>query len=105
MDRLAALRDFVAKSPDDPFPRYGLAMELANRGSLDEACQVFQELLDNKPDYVPAYLMYGNTLARAGQPERAAEVYRTGAEVSMRRGDTHAHGELLTALAALEGSD
>jgi len=105
MDRLAALRDFVAKSPDDPFPRYGLAMELANRGHLDEACQVFAELLDRKPDYVPAYLMYGNTLARAGQPERAAEVYRTGAEVSMRRGDTHAHGEIVAALAALTASD
>lgn len=105
MDRLAALRDFVAKSPDDPFPRYGLAMELANRGQLDEACQAFQELLDRKPDYVPAYLMYGNTLARAGQTERAAEVYRSGAEVSMRRGDTHAHGEIVAALAALEASD
>ncbi len=105
MDRLAALRDFVAKSPDDPFPRYGLAMELANRGQLEEACQVFQELLDRKPDYVPAYLMYGNALARAGQRDRAAEVYRSGAGVSMRRGDTHAHGEIVAALAALEGSD
>jgi len=105
MDRLAALRDFVAKSPDDPFPRYGLAMELANRGQLEEACQVFQELLDRQPDYVPAYLMYGNTLARAGRRDRAAEVYRSGAEVSMRRGDTHAHGEIAAALAALDSSD
>ena len=105
MDRLAALRDFVAKSPDDPFPRYGLAMELANRGQLDEACQVFQELLDRTPDYVPVYLMYGNTLARAGRTDRAAEVYRAGVEVSMRRGDTHAHGEIAAALAALESSD
>jgi predicted Zn-dependent protease len=105
MDRLAALRDFVAKSPDDPFPRYGLAMELANRGQLDEACQAFQELLDRTPDYVPTYLMYGNTLARAGKTERAAEVYRSGAAVSMRRGDTHAHGEILAALAALDASD
>jgi Flp pilus assembly protein TadD len=105
MDRLAALRDFVAKSPDDPFPRYGLAMELANRGLLEEACQAFQELLDRKPDYVPAYLMYGNALARAGRRDRAVEVYRSGAEVSMRRGDTHAHGEIVAALAALEGSD
>lgn len=105
MDRLAALREFVAKSPDDPFPRYGLAMELANRGQLDEACQAFQELLDRAPDYVPAYLMYGNTLARAGQRDRAAEVYKSGAEVSTRRGDTHAHGEILAALAALDASD
>src|SRR5262245_57993649 len=105
MDRLAALRDFVAKSPDDPFPRYGLAMELVNRGLLEEACQVFQELVDRKPEYVPAYLMYGNALVRAQRKERAAEVYRAGAEMSLRRGDSHAHGEILAALAALDGSD
>jgi cytochrome c-type biogenesis protein CcmH/NrfG len=105
MDRLAALRDFVARNPTEPFPRYGLAMELANRGQVEEACQVFQVLLDSTPDYVPSYLMYGNTLVLAGQKERAAEVYRTGAEVSLRRGDTHARGELLAALAALEASD
>src|SRR4029079_4735335 len=105
MDRLAALRDFVAKSPDDPFPRYGLAMELANRGLLEEACQAFQELLDRTPDYVPTYLMYGNTLARAGRRDRAVEVYRSASDWSRRRGDTHAHGEIVAALAALEGSD
>jgi hypothetical protein len=49
--------------------------------------------------------MYGNTLARAGRAEHAAEVFRAGVEVSMRRGDTHAHGEIAAALAALEASD
>jgi predicted Zn-dependent protease len=105
MDRLAVLRDFVEKSPDEPFPRYGLAMELVNRGLLDEACQAFQELVDRKPDYVPTYLMYGNALAQAGQPERAMEIYRAGVQVSTQRGDAHAAAELRAALAGLEGSD
>jgi hypothetical protein len=34
MDRLAMLQQFVAKRPDDPFARYGLAMELKKRGLL-----------------------------------------------------------------------
>ena len=105
MDRLDALRQFVQRTPDDPFPRYGLAMELVNRGELEEACRVFQHLVDKMPDYVPSYLMYGNTLARRGERARAAEVYRSGAAVSMRRGDAHAHGEIQAALAELEGSD
>ena len=105
MDRLAVLREFVARSPDDPFPRYGLAMELSGRGELDEACQVFQELVDRSPDYVPAYLMYGNVLARAGDKERAAAIYRAGAEVSARARDTKANGEILAALAELEASE
>jgi Flp pilus assembly protein TadD len=105
MDRLALLRQFVAKQPDDPFARYGLAMELVARGDLAEACQVFQDLVDKQPDYVATYLMYGNALAAAGDAARAAEVYRLGVEVSERRGDGHARNENLAALAALEGSD
>jgi predicted Zn-dependent protease len=105
MDRLAVLRQFVAKSPHDPFPRYGLAMELSARGQLDEACQAFQELVDRTPEYVPVYLMYGNVLARAGHKERAAEIYRAGAQVSARAGDSKANGEILAALAELEASE
>jgi Flp pilus assembly protein TadD len=105
MDRLAVLRQFVAQRPDDPFARYGLAMELVNRGELAEACQVFQTLVDEQPNYVATYLMYGNALSAAGDVERAAQMYRQGAEVSGRRGDSHTRNENLAALAALEGSD
>ncbi|HLU69076.1 MAG TPA: tetratricopeptide repeat protein [Kofleriaceae bacterium] len=105
MDRLAVLRDFVARSPDDPFPRYGLAMELAARGQLEEARQAFQELVDRAPGYVPAYLMYGNLLARMGDKARAREIYRAGAEVSARAGDSKAESENLAALAELEGAE
>jgi predicted Zn-dependent protease len=105
MDRLALLRQFVSQHPDDPFARYGLAMELVRRGDLGDACQVFQDLVDRQPDYVATYLMYGNTLAAAGDAARAAEVYRLGAQVSERRGDSHTRNENLAALAALEGSD
>ena len=105
MDRIALLRQFVAASPDDPFARYGLAMELVSRGELTEACQVFQELVDRKPDYVAAYLMYGNALAAIGEKDRARATYRQGAEVSARRGDSHAASENRAALDALDGSD
>lgn len=105
MDRLAALRQFAAKSPDDPFVHYGLAMELVSRGELAEACQVFQGLVERMPDYVATYLMYGNALAASGDRERAAAIYRQGADVSGRRGDGHTQSENLAALAALDASD
>jgi predicted Zn-dependent protease len=105
MDRLAVLKNFVAQSPDDPFPRYGLAMELATRGELEEARQAFQELVDRKPDYVPVYLMYGNLLAQSGDKERAADMYRRGAEVARAAGDGKARDENLAALAELESSE
>ena len=37
MDRIATLKSFVTRSPQDPFPRYGLAMEYKNRGELATA--------------------------------------------------------------------
>jgi tetratricopeptide (TPR) repeat protein len=99
MDRIDALKGFIESRPDDPFPRYGLALEYANRGQLAEAVEAFQLLVARMPDYVPTYLMYGNTLAKLGERERASEIYREGIGASARAGDAHAKAELEAALA------
>lgn len=98
MDRIATFRSFITKSPSDPFPRYGLAMEHKGRGELAEAWTVFEELLSQFPDYVPTYLMAGGTLVALDRKAEAADTYRKGIEVAQRRGDQHARGELETAL-------
>lgn len=102
MDRIATFKSFISRSPADPFPRYGLAMEHKGQGQLDEAWTVFSELLAQFPDYVPTYLMAGGTLVALGRRDEAADIYRRGIEVSGRRGDAHAKGELASALAELE---
>lgn len=99
MDRIATFRSFISKSPTDPFPRYGLAMELKGRGDLAEAWTVFEELLANFPDYVPTYLMAGGTLVALGRKDEAAAIYGKGIEVATKRGDQHARRELESALA------
>ncbi len=102
MDRIATFRSFIARSPADPFPRYGLAMELKTRGDLAEAWAAFSELIAQFPDYVPSYLMAGSTLTALGRKDEAADVYRKGIEVASRRGDQHARRELEAALAELQ---
>jgi Tfp pilus assembly protein PilF len=104
MDRIATFKSFIARSPADPFPRYGLAMEHKTRGDLAEAWVVFSELLETFPDYVPTYLMAGGTLSGLGRKDEAAVVYRRGVEVATRKGDAHARGELESALNELEPS-
>lgn len=101
MDRIATFRSFIAKSPTDPFPRYGLAMELKGQGQLAEAWAVFEELLAEFPDYVATYLMAGGTLVALARKDEAAEIYRKGIEVAQRRGDQHARRELEAALAEI----
>ncbi|HEY1814063.1 MAG TPA: tetratricopeptide repeat protein [Kofleriaceae bacterium] len=99
MDRLETFRSFIARSPSDPFPRYGLAMELKMRGDLEGARAAFAELIEQFPDYVPTYLMAGGTLTALGRKTDAADAYRRGIEVATRRGDQHARRELESALA------
>ena len=101
MDRIATFRSFIAKSPSDPFPRYGLAMELKGRGELAEAWAQFEELIAKFPDYVATYLMAGGTLVALGRKDEAADTYRKGIEVATRRGDQHARRELEAALAEI----
>ncbi len=101
MDRIATFQSFIAKSPGDPFPRYGLAMEHKTRGELDLAWVAFQELLGGFPDYVPTYLMAGGTLAGLGRVGEAADVYRRGIAAAIQKHDSHARGELESALAEL----
>src|SRR2546430_55783 len=69
--RIELLRGFIAQRPDDPFPRYALALEYKNAGQLEEAWETFKVLMDTHRDYVPAYLHAGQTLSALG---RAVEV-------------------------------
>ena len=102
MDRIATFQSFIARAPQDPFPRYGLAMEYKSRGDLAAAWAAFSELLALFPDYVPTYLMAGGTLSGLGRRDEAAEIYRRGIDVATRKGDPHARGELESALHELQ---
>ncbi len=101
MDRIATFRSFISRSPSDPFPRYGLAMEHKSRGDHAEAWTVFSELLEKFPDYVPMYLQAGGTLVALGRKTEAADVYRRGIDAAARKGDGHAKSELASALSDL----
>lgn len=100
MDRLPMLRKLVETRPGDPFPRYGLAMELAKRED-GEAVEAFEALLRDHPGYVPSYLMFGNLLVKRGERARAGQVLDRGIEVARAAGDEHALSELQSARAEL----
>jgi tetratricopeptide (TPR) repeat protein len=97
MDRLAMLLKMVAAKPDEPFVRYGLAMEYRKLARGEEAVEAFTALLDRHPSYVPGYLMFGNTLEGLGRREQAIDVYERGLVAADQSGDDHALGELRAA--------
>jgi predicted Zn-dependent protease len=99
--RLEAFQKFVLARPDDPFTRYALAMHLRSMDRLAEAVSAFVELATRMPDYIPTWLMLGQTLEAAGRDGEAARAYQDGMDAASRRQDLHARGELEAALETL----
>ena|SRR5438270_7541625 len=99
--RRQILEEFVARKPEDPFSRYGLAMECMSSGDPNSAVEHFRALLRGNADYVPAYLMYAQLLARESRPEEAREVLSSGIAAAIKKGDQHARSEMEGFLAQL----
>ena len=95
------LEQFVAQKPDDAFSRYGLALECMHAGDAATAEAHFRELLRRSADYVPAYLMFGQFLAKLSRPEEARAVLTTGIAAASRVGNQHALSEMESLLAEL----
>jgi hypothetical protein len=92
--RRQVLEEFVAKSPADAFSRYGLAMECISSGDPAAAIPQFGLLIQQTPDYVPAYLMYGQLLARESRAAEAKQVLSAGIAAALKKGDQHAASEM-----------
>ena len=88
------LERLLAGDPGDAFLRYSLAMELDHAGDSEAALAEFDRVLADHPDYVPAYFMKGQTLARADRDGEARDTLLAGVEVATRTGDSHAAGEM-----------
>ncbi len=98
MDRLETLKSLVAQNPGDAFARYGLAMEYARTGALEQAVAEFRSLIETSPEYCYGYFHWGQTLEKLDRMEEAREVYGRGVEAANRKGDQHARSELQGAL-------
>jgi Tfp pilus assembly protein PilF len=100
--RKQQLQEMLAAEPNDPFLRYGLAMEFVSEGNDEEAVRCFYELLEIAPDYVPAYLQMAQTLMRLGRSEEASATFGRGIVTARKQGDHHAADEMEGFLAHLQ---
>jgi tetratricopeptide (TPR) repeat protein len=99
--RRQVLEEFVERAPNDAFSRYGLAMECMSTGDAAAAIGQFGLLLEKNADYVPAYLMYGQLLARESRVEEARQILSRGMTAATKEGDSHAASEMEALLAEL----
>ena len=99
--RLAFLEQHCAAGTADSFAFYGLGMEYRKEGRVDDAVATFTKLKAKDPGYLPLYLMAGQTLIDASRSDEARTWLEAGIEVARSKGDSHALGELESALGLL----
>jgi hypothetical protein len=96
--------EFLIKTTSNPaadsFAWYALALEYKGLGRIDDALETFGKLRERDPGYVPMYLMCGTMLLEAERVVDARGWLEAGLEAARKKGDTHAAGEIESALAA-----
>jgi predicted Zn-dependent protease len=101
-DKLAGLREILALDPKNSFARYGIAVELANRGDIEAAMAEFNQLLKSDPDYTAGYFMSAQTLSKAGRTQEAIDRLKSGIGCAARSGNRHALSEMQAMLDELK---
>jgi tetratricopeptide (TPR) repeat protein len=94
MDKLAALNEILQLDPANAFARYGLAMEHIARGNPEAAFAEFATCIEHNPDYVPAYQLSAQTLAKLGRTGEALERLEAGIAAATCTGNHHALAEM-----------
>lgn len=101
-DRKTQLQALLVDFPDDPFIKYGIAMEEVSAEDLDAALKSFEKLIEEHADYVPAYLQAGQIAARLENYLLAREIYTKGIVVAKKAKDFKASGEMEQFMDALD---
>jgi tetratricopeptide (TPR) repeat protein len=100
--RLAFLEQAVSSGTADSFAHYALALEYRKEGRYEDSERAFRTLKDKDPEYLPLYLMAGQTLIEAARPADARDWLEQGIALATKRGDQKTLGELEAALADTE---
>lgn len=99
--RIEKLKELIEEDPTDPFPLYGLAMELVKE-SPERAIPTFERLLNDFPDYLPTYYQTALILLEIGHTEKAKIVLENGIKLAEKARELKTKNELQTQLNNLD---
>ena len=99
--RLEMLRKFVEEDPSDPFNWYALALELSTAQEA-EAGRRWDELIQNHPDYLPAYYQAGLHWIKHNDQPKASSILNNGIALAQKQGNFKTLAELRSLLEDLE---
>ena len=91
--RIQLLEQYAKEDPNDPFPVYALGLELAEDNPA-RAKELFSQVMDQHPDYVPVYYHAALLAITQSEPERARSIVVKGVEKAKAARDYKAVAEL-----------
>ncbi len=91
--RIDQLEALARESPTDPFLQYALALEWA-KTDRDRAGDYFKALLNDHPDYLPAYYQAALHFYEAGEEAACDPILEKGIVLAAKQGETKALAEL-----------
>jgi hypothetical protein len=91
--RIQLLEQYAKEDPNDPFPLYALGLELVAENPA-RAKELFSLVIDQHPDYVPAYYHAALLAITQSEPDRARSIITKGVEKAKAARDHKAVAEL-----------
>src|ERR687884_1037741 len=77
----------LERDPENPMVLYSLGNELFKEEKYEEARDLLQRAIENKPDYSVAYRMLGRAHYELHENDEAKNVFLKGKEVARENGD------------------
>jgi len=100
--RIQTLAKAIKEHPEDSFYKFSLALEMLKVGERNKAKVLFQNIVENDPQYVGVYYHLGKLYVELQQNEKALRTYTKGIEVAEQQNDEHSKMELQSAKLDLE---
>lgn len=99
---LKKLAGYIKKNPDDSFSKFALALEFQKQGMYKKTRILFENILQNDPEYVGVYYHLGKLYETMDRLEEARQMYRQGMRIAGNQQKERTKSELEEALAQLE---
>lgn len=94
--RIELLKKYIEEEPNEPFNHYALANEYLAKDAR-KALNLFLEVLEKFPDYLPTYYQAAKLLEEFELEEKALNIYTAGIELAKIQGNHKTLNELNSA--------
>ncbi|MFL0161744.1 tetratricopeptide repeat protein [Aquirufa salirivi] len=94
MERKEFIKDEIKEEPENPFNYYLLALELKKEGDLSGSLDLFNQLIERFPSYIPTYYSFADFLLEIEDDIKAKQIIELGIIRAEGVGQTKALHEL-----------